>query len=149
MASYKFFSVGKANAEIERLEVELAKSQSEAKEASDNASEVVTAAEASQATWKQASADLETSKTSISSLTARAEKAEAALKVATEQLASPPAQIQTAAALKAAEITSAQGQPPIKVTTPENLTGENKATSGLKGLAAVQAHIKAELAAAN
>lgn len=116
MADYKFFHIGKANAEILRLEAELTKAQEEAKVASENAEAIAGPAEANVAKLTQAEADLVTAKASVSSLTARAEKAEADLKEANAKLANPSQQLKEAASREALKITQSQGQPPVAAT---------------------------------
>jgi chromosome segregation ATPase len=67
------------------------------------------------------------------------------LKTAQEKLANPSAQVISIASQKAAEITAAQGQPPVKVPTVENPAAAGKQANNLIGLAKVQAAFKAEL----
>lgn len=151
MAEFKFFNIGKANAEITRLETELAGVRAELATAKENATAIEASAEGAQAELTQAKADLVTAKASIASLngTITAKDTELAgvkaeLKTANEKIAAPAGTIQQAAAVKAAEITAAQGQPPVKVTPPESPAG-NKEASGLKGFEKVQAAIKAQI----
>lgn len=117
MATFKFFNIGKANEEITRLEAENATLKEDAKNASENAAAIATNAEGVTTELTQLKADHATAKTSISSLTARAEKAETELKAANEKLANPSVQIKEVASRKALEITQAQGQPPVTPST--------------------------------
>jgi chromosome segregation ATPase len=122
--AWKFLNIGKANAEIERLETALAAEQAKvttltqerdaAKTAlAENDSEIAKNAAAVQteitqvkAERDQAKADLGTAKTTIATLTQERDEAKA-------KLTDPKGTIQSAATTKAAEITAAQGQPPI------------------------------------
>ncbi len=131
MADFKFFNIGKANAEILRLEAELSKAQEAEKIAIQNASEVSTVAESLKEQFGQVQADLVTAKATIASVTARAEKTEAELKVAQESLANPAAQIVKIASTQAAQITAAQGQPPLAVTPQTSASGGNDLTAEL------------------
>jgi chromosome segregation ATPase len=117
MAEYKFFNIGKANAEIERLTAELETVKAESVQSKQHAEEVEKAAEGIQAALVQAKADLETAKASVSTLTARAEKAESDFKSAQDKIANPDAQIVQIASRKALQITQAQGQPPVTANT--------------------------------
>lgn len=116
MADFRFFNIGKANAEIVRLEAELTKAQAEGKAASENLTEITAAAESNAAKLVQAEADLTAAKASIASITAEKIRAEAELKEANEKLANPTAQVVQIAARKAQEITAGQGQPPVTAT---------------------------------
>lgn len=116
--AYKFFNIGKANAEIDRLEAELVTAKESAKAAAENAAEVEKDAEKVSTELTQARADLATAKQTISTATARAEKAEADLKVANDKLANPGEQIKIKASQEAQKITAGQGQPPIESKTP-------------------------------
>jgi chromosome segregation ATPase len=152
MADFKFFNIGKANAEIVRLEAEVTKSQAETKAAKDNAVEVEAAAEATSAELITAKAELKTAKDQVAAkdLELAAKDSEIAivkaeLKTAKEQLANPSEQIRKIASHKAAEITAAQGQPPVKVATAENPAAAGKEPNNLVGLAKVQAAFKAQL----
>lgn len=119
MATFKFFNIGTANKRIEELEAENVLLKEQAKVAEENGEQVAKAAEENAAKLTQAEADLSTAKQTISTLTARAEKAEAELKAANEKLANPSAQVIQIASRKAQEITAAQGQPPISATVPQ------------------------------
>jgi predicted nucleic acid-binding Zn-ribbon protein len=122
--AWKFLNIGKANAEIERLQAEVAtvtKERDDARAAlTDNHSETVSAAESLQTNLTAAQADLVTAKASVASLGAQVTKLEADLKVANEKLANPEAQVVQIASRRALEITQAQGQAPVV-----NKGGEN------------------------
>lgn len=111
--AYKIFHIGKANQKIDELEAALTAKTEEAKAATENSSEIVASAEKMQADLAQANSDLATAKTSIASLTERAEKAELALREAEDKLANPSMLIKLSAARQALDITAAQGQPPV------------------------------------
>lgn len=152
MAAFKFFNIGKANAEIERLEAELTKSQSETKAAQENAGEVEASAEASVKELEKAKTDLKVAQDQVAAkdLQIAAKDSEIAtvkaeLKAANEKIANPSAQIIQLASHKAAEITAAQGQPPVKVQTNENPAAAGNEPNNLIGLAKVQAAFKAQL----
>ncbi len=113
MAEFKFFNIGKANAEIIRLETELAGVRAELAAGKENATAIEASAEATQAELTQAKADLVTAKASISSITAAHDAVKAELKTANEKLANPSQQVKEAASRKAMEITQGQGQPPV------------------------------------
>lgn len=130
MAAYKFFNIGKANAEIDRLAAENTELQTRLKAAEENAAEVAKAPE-------QLTADLATARQSIASLTAqidtikrdsasasaRADASDAALKSEKESKAG---EIAKAASAKAMEITASQGQPPLAGSPPENPGAQSK-----------------------
>jgi len=155
--SWKFFNAGKANAEIERLEKELATTKIECDEAvtalGSYDSEAIKAAEGFQA-------DLATARTVNSELSAQVTKltndlsaatteltaVKAELVTAKAQIADPAGVIQKAASAKAAEITSSQGQPPVKVDPTTSPAAPGKEQSGLTGIARVQAAFKKQMA---
>lgn len=83
--------------------------------------------------------DLVTAANSIATLTKERDDAKATI-------AAPAGAIQTAAAAKAAEITAAQGQAPIATAPVATPAAKATETTGLKGLAAVRAAIKAQIA---
>jgi chromosome segregation ATPase len=152
MADLKFWNIGKANAEIVRLEAEVVKAQAETKAAKDNAAEVETAAEATSAELVTTKAELKTDKDQVAAkdLQIAAKDSEIAtvkaeLKTTQEKLANPSVQITQIASQKAAEITAAQGQPPVKVPTNTNPAAAGKEPNNLTGLAKVQAAFKAQL----
>lgn len=150
MAEFKFFNIGKANAEIVRLEGEVTKAQAEAKAATDNAAEIEAAAETAQNDLKAARAELEPSRAAVNTISARAEKAEADLKTANEKLANPDARIEQAASRRAQEITAGQGQPPIPATpSVDPAKAEAAPASNLTGMDRVVAALKSENAAKN
>lgn len=117
MATYRFYKIAEANAEIAKLEAKVTSLEAETKTATENVEAIAGPAQESANKLVQVEADLSTAKASISSLTARAEKAETDLKAANEKLANPSAQIKEVASRKALEITQAQGQPPVTPST--------------------------------
>jgi len=162
--AWKFLNIGKANAEIERLEKALADEQAKTAALNKERDELKTAAEANdseiarnaEATGKeliQAKADLATAKQSVSTLTTERDDAKAQLATVGKErdelkakIADPKGAIQTAASAKAAEITGAQGQPPIATAPVATPAAKPAEASGLKGFDAVQAGIKTQIA---
>jgi ABC-type transporter Mla subunit MlaD len=130
----KFLGIGKANAEIERLEKALldeqAKTSQLTKELADskaalesNSSDLVANSEKISAELKQAQSDLAAAKLSISTLTTE-------LATTKATIADPKGKIETSASQKAAEITASQGQPvPIKTAAP---AGPGNASNTMK-----------------
>jgi seryl-tRNA synthetase len=124
--AWKFLSISKANAEVARLEAEVAavtKERDEAKAALEsNATEVTQHAEEVQASAETLKAEKLKADGQVTSLTSELTAVKAELVAAKAELANPAAQIVQIASHKAAEITGAQGQPPISTTpagTPE------------------------------
>jgi SMC interacting uncharacterized protein involved in chromosome segregation len=155
MAAFKFFNIGKANQEIERLNAELTKVSAERDEAraavEGNNSEAVSAGEELQVKLDMANKSIETITAENAQLKDASAKhatelagVKAELETAKATIAGEPERITKAAATKAAEITSAQGQEPIK-TSPVTSPAGGKENSGLKGIAKVQAAFKAQL----
>jgi len=155
--AWKFLNIGKANAEIERLEKELATIKAERDEArtalESNNSEAVKAAEGFQADLAIARTELEAAKGQVTKLTNDLSAAttelttvKAELVTAKAQIADPAGVIQKAASAKAAEITSSQGQPPVKVDPTTSPAAPGKEQSGLTGIARVQAAFKKQMA---
>lgn len=114
----KFFQIGKANEEIDRLTAELAKVTTERDALAGNDSSVAADAEkikgelaAANAKGVQLESDLATARQTIASLTEGKTKAEADLKAARETIADPNGEIQKLAATKAQEIAAGQGIP--------------------------------------
>lgn len=148
-------NIGKANAEIERLNAEVAtltKERDDARAALEsNNSEVGKQAESLQGQLtaaNQSISDLNAQVTALKADLASKEKSLAAveseLKAAQEKLANSGEQIKQAASLKAAEITGAQGQPPVVVPVAETPAQSSAKTENLFGIARVIAAFKAE-----
>lgn len=121
----RFFQIGKANEEIDRLAAELAKVTSERDALQGNDSTIAAEAEkvkgelaAANAKAVQLDADLATAKQTISTLTEGKAKAEADLKAAQESIADPAGTIQKLAAVKAQEIAAGQGIPIKQLPAP-------------------------------
>lgn len=157
---FKFFNIGKANAEITRLEQENQKLQSDLKAAQENSVAIEKRAEELQGEATKKDSDLKAANEQVTKLTselsAKAEevksketeltKVKGELKTAQDTIAEPSGQIQTAAAAKAAQITAAQGQPPVVASTHTNPAEKSKDNaSGLTGISKVQAAFKAQL----
>ncbi len=153
--AWKFLNIAKANAEIDRLNTEnekLTRERDDARAALEaNNSDTVKEAEKLQGQVAEAGKTIQARDAEVTRLnglvaskdtelaTARAE-----LSKANEKFANPSAQIQQAASVKAAEITSAQGQPPVKASPVENPSKQEGKTE-LKGFAKARAAFKAEL----
>jgi chromosome segregation ATPase len=154
--AWHFLNIGKANVEIDRLNAEVLKLTSErdaAKTALEsNTSEVVTQAEGLQTQLTAATSTITGLQGQVGTLTASVAAKDAdlvtvraELATAKDTIANPSAQIVKIASVKAAEITGAQGQPPV-ITTPAATPAAVKAeAAGLFGLAKVQAAIKAQI----
>jgi len=161
--AWKFLNIGKANAEIERLEKELAaeqgkvatltKERDDAKAALEaNDSEIAKNAESVQKELTTAKADLTAAQGQVTAITKERDDAKAQLATVTKErdeakakLADPKGPIQTAAAVKAAEITAGQGQATPIAVSPVATPAAKVEAPKLKGLAKVQAAIKAQL----
>lgn len=107
--AWRFLNISKANAEIDRLSLELSaitKERDDLKAAMEsNASETIKALE-------DATAKISALEEGAKALTAERDAALAALDVAKKEIEAAPVKISQ----KAAEITAAQGQPPIATT---------------------------------
>ena len=115
--AWMFLNIGKANQEIDRLNAELAAVTKERDEARTALEANHTFEEAEAATLNSQLASAQASVTELKAAV-KAKDAEMAtmkaeLQKAQEQLANPSAQIVKIAAVKAAEITGAQGQPAV------------------------------------
>ena len=145
-AAYKFFNIGKANEEIDRLESLVASLTTQVETLKGNDSEIAAAAEKVKGELATASAkivqlesDLGTARQTISTVTAARDKAETDLKEANAKLANPEQRIKEAASVHAAEITARLGQPPV-VAAPTTAPGGNEAkTWAEKAVAAAEA----------
>lgn len=145
----KFFQIGKANEEIDRLNAELAKVTAERDALTGNDSTIAAEAEkvkgelaAASAKIVQLESDLATARQSISSLKETNLKVESDLHAAQAKLANPEARIKEAAAVQAAEITAKLGQPPVVAAPPANPAQPEK--KALKGRERHLAAIKIE-----
>jgi predicted RNase H-like nuclease (RuvC/YqgF family) len=136
----KIFNIGKANAEVERLEKEIESLKAEVSTLKENAESVARVAEQAQA---EAASKIESLEKENAQLKAETEKAQAELKAKNDSFS---AEVEKAASAKALQITSAQGQPPIATKQQEQTPASNPKTE-LKGLARVRAAFEAELAA--
>jgi len=142
--AYKFFNIGKANEEIDKLEAAVAKLTAERDAIKDNDSTIAAEAEklktrlaSADAKVVQLDADLATARQSISSLTTERDAARSELATANAALANPEQRIKEAASVQAAQITASLGQPPIAAqpAAPPN------PSAGLTGLErAIAAH---------
>jgi septal ring factor EnvC (AmiA/AmiB activator) len=115
MAAFKFFNIGKANTEIERLAAELTKVSADRDEAraavEGNNSEAVKAGEELQVKVSAHEKTIESLNAQVKDLTGKLATAETEAKTAKESSGK-------AASQQAAAITGAQGQPPIKAELP-------------------------------
>ena len=121
--AFKFFNIGKANEEIDNLTSSIAALTLENQSLKDNSPLIEAEAEkikgecsALSGKLSQVEADLETSKQTISTLSGE-------LKVATDKLANPSAQIQKAASVQAAAIVASAGHAAIEVAPNQNPQG--------------------------
>lgn len=147
-----FFNIGKANAEIERLQESLKQSQEEIATLKENAAVLEKAAECEKARADKADEALKAAgdgdKGRIAALEkdngdlrARAEKAE---KEKEEYCKDFDGKVEKAAAQKALSITAGQGQPPV--TPPANGEKPAPAAKELKGFERVVAAFKNQTA---
>ena len=126
------FSLSKAHKEIERLTAELATAQESAKSNSKEEVEALIKANDELTKANDAlSADLATARQTISTLTTRAESAEAATAAAQKIIDNPEGEIAKRASAQAAEITARLGQPPLNVKPTE--PGNEKTKTETKG----------------
>jgi chromosome segregation ATPase len=132
MANFKFFDIGKANSEIERLETELASAAANSQQVSDSALALSNEI-------KQVKADLATAQKTIGAL--QSQVAEKDIRLATLQtdltksnaaLADPSGVVEIRASARALEIVAAQGAKPIS-TTPAATPAKEKQDITLKG----------------
>lgn len=140
--AWKFYNVGKANAEIERLEGEICTLKEQLADASMAPEEITKHAEAMAA----ANADLTAKLADVSAKLADITLAKNALEAAAfdhgAALAAKDVEVERLAAAKALEITQKQGQPPIPAEAQEAQKAQAK--QELKGLARTAAALKAE-----
>ena len=144
MPNFKFFNIGQANAEIERLETENKNVVQQMTVLQDNAAAVEKRAvqlEADLATAKQTLSTVQTAfdKRAVEFATVVKERDEA---LAT--IAKPDGEIARQASIKAVAITAAQGQPPIAAAPVVNPAIPT--VPALTGLIKVEAAFKAGLA---
>ena len=143
----KIFNIGKANAEIDRLQDSLKQSQEEIATLKENATALEKAAEAEKERADKAGADTKPLNDRISELEKEVSAAKAeAIKTKTEAEAHCKdfdGKVAKAASQKAVTITASQGQPAPIAGKPEEKAGELKAN--LTGLARVKANFEAAL----
>lgn len=125
MAAYKFFDIKKANAEVERLEGEVARLTTEG----ENVAVAISAAESLRtdltaaqteitqlkASVAQKDSDLATVKQSLASVSTERDELKATI-------AKPDGEIEKRASLKAQEIVAGQGAPIVALKTSDNPT---------------------------
>lgn len=118
--AFKFFNIGKANAEIEKLEARVAELTAENTSLRDNTPEIEAAAQALQGDFQKAVAraekaegELAAAAARLSEVTAAKEKAEAEAKASADKLANPAEIIKTTAAAQAAAIVGSVGHAPL------------------------------------
>lgn len=150
---FKFFNIGKANAEIENLEKRVAELTSENAALKENGPEIEAAAETlrkdlaeAQGKIATAESELAAARANVATLTAEKEKLSQDLKAASDKLANPAAIIKESASAQAAAIVASVGHAPI-ATTPTEPQNEVADIKKLTGLAKVIAIEKAESAA--
>lgn len=135
-----FFNIGKANAEIVKLQGEVQAAKDELLVATNNLTDTETRAEQLLANDKQSSAQ-------IVKLTADLLSAQQVISSQKAAFIELEKTIDAKASRKALEITAAQGQPQLQVKPESNPASTPSKASGLKGLAKVEAAFAAELAA--
>jgi len=118
--AFKFFNIGKANAEIDRLETQVAELTRENSTLRENAPEIEAAAETLRGDLQKAVARAEKAEgeaaaaaTRLSEVTAAKDKAEAEAKTSAEKLANPSEIIKTTASAQAAAIVASVGHSPL------------------------------------
>jgi chromosome segregation ATPase len=119
--AWKFLNIGKANAEIERLEKEVETAKAEAANAKTaletNNSEIAAQLEKVQGELTAANTSLAARTTELSSAKASLLAAQAEVTTLKATIADPKGEIEKRASAKALEITAGQGQPPVGVTS--------------------------------
>ena len=116
---FRFFNVGKANAEIERLEIALTEAQTKIAELSGNDSQIAAQAESIRA-------DFAAAQTQVSELTAKLTASESAKAELAAKVSAIPAQVATQAAAQAANIVSQVGVPPLPPGQPQQSVSGNE-----------------------
>ena len=132
--AFKFFNIGKANEEIDNLTSSIAALTLENQSLKDNSPLIEAEAEklkgefsAVSGKLSQVEADLATSKQTISTLSGE-------LKVATDKLANPSAQIQKAASVQAAAIVASAGHAAIEVVPTGNTSEKQVSRAAFAGM---------------
>lgn len=142
--AFKFFNIGKANEEIDKLESSVAQLTEERDAIKANSGEIEAAAEtfkgeltAARQKAVQLESDLATARQSIATLTTERDTASAAQNTAEAKLANPSEQVKALASAQALEITAKLGQPPVTAAPP----APANPAAGLTGLdRAIAAH---------
>lgn len=131
--AFKFFNIGKANEEIDKLEASVAQLTAERDAIRGNTGQVEAAAEklksglaAADAKIVQLESELSTARTAGTSLTAE-------LSAANAKLANPDERIKEAASIQAAEITAKLGQPPVGASAGSRETADKTMTRAAFG----------------
>lgn len=141
--AWKFLNIGKANAEVDRLNAEVLKLTAERDEAKtaleSNSTEVTAHAEGLQANAETLKAEKLKAEQQVATLTTQMAAQATEMATAKERLANPTAETAKLASHKAAEITGAQGQPPIATTPAGTLAGGATAGTGAELLAQAKA----------
>jgi len=126
----KIFNIGKANAELERIQKELEEAKAENQSLKENASAIEKAAEAEKARADKAEADAKESQSRAESAAkllqdqaAKLADFEAKLKAANDTISNPAGEIETRAAAKAQAIMASLGVPPVAAGAQPNLSG--------------------------
>jgi len=124
MATFKFYKIGEANAEITRLEGEVTRLEVELNSANSNANEIAADAQATQKEFDEAKTELAAVKQratpdadqaeKVKMLTEENEKLKTELKALQDTINSPDGEIETRSAAKAQHIAAGQGIPPLR-----------------------------------
>lgn len=131
-APFRFYKIGEANAEIERLTAENISLNGRISAMESNPGEAVANAEKAIA---EKDAEISRVKSESDRLAKQISDNASDLKTANDKLAAMPAEIENAASLKAKEIAAAQGIPPVKDTPPANPKANSaKIDPTLKGI---------------
>ena len=113
--AFKFFNIGKANAEIERLETELSSSKSESESLKSNGPEVEAAAEGLRTELATTTASLATLQNDLSEARADVARLTSELSAEKEKSKNIPDQVKASASAQAAAIVAGVGHAPLSL----------------------------------
>jgi chromosome segregation ATPase len=142
-----FFNIGKANAEITRLNAELKKTQDERDAAQSNSSAIATEAERLKADNISKADAIANHATILAAKDAEIAGLKTELTAAKAVVTDFDAKVEKSASTKALEICAAQGISPVKGGKPSDTPAKPKeATEGLTGMARIRASIQQQFA---